>query len=254
MPLSDLRSFEFTASDGVRLAVHEMGDGLALILIHGYFSDAHTNWIKYGHAAFLADAGFRVIMPDLRAHGQSEKPHDVAAYAPDILADDQFALIAHLGLTEYALGGYSLGGRTVARMLVRGAKPNKAIISGMGLEGLINTGARSAHFRSVFDNLGHHERGSAAWMAEAFLKTSGGDPVALKLILDCFVDCSESEIAAITTPVAVICGEEDHDNGSAAELADILPYGQLVTIPGNHMSAVVKRELGAEISDFLAAN
>jgi pimeloyl-ACP methyl ester carboxylesterase len=38
-------------------------------------------------------------MPDLRAHGESAKPHDPAAYPPDILADDGFALIEHLGLT-----------------------------------------------------------------------------------------------------------------------------------------------------------
>jgi pimeloyl-ACP methyl ester carboxylesterase len=253
MPVSDVRSFEFLADDGVRLVVHEMGAGHPLILVHGYFSDAHTNWIKFGHAALLAEAGFRVIMPDLRAHGHSDKSHDPAAYAPDILTDDQFALIAHLGLTDYDLGGYSLGGRTVARMLVRGAKPGKAIISGMGLQGLIDTGARSAHFRGVFENLGQHERGSPEWMAEAFLKTSGGDPVALELILDSFVDSSEADLAAITTPVAVICGEEDNDNGSAAALADLLPGGELISIPGNHMSAVVKKELGESIRDFLRA-
>lgn len=251
MSVSDLNSTEFMAADGARIAVHAVGEGYPLILVHGYFSDAHTNWIKYGHAALLAEAGYRVIMPDLRAHGQSEKPHDPAAYSPDILADDQFALIAHLGLSDYHLGGYSLGGRTVARMMVRGAKPGKAIISGMGLQGLVNTGARSEHFRGVFENLGKHERGSPAWMAEAFLKTSGGDPVALAMILDSFVDSSEADLAAITTPVAVICGVDDQDNGSAAALADLLPNGELITIPGNHMSAVVKKELGASVRDFL---
>jgi pimeloyl-ACP methyl ester carboxylesterase len=241
----------FQSADGIDIAFHETGEGRPLILIHGYFSEADTNWIKYGHAALLAEAGFRVIMPDLRAHGQSGKPHDPAHYPKDILADDQFALIAHLGLTDYDLGGYSLGGRTVARMLALGAKPSRAIISGMGLAGLTDTQSRVAHFQHVLTNLGKHERGSPAFMAEAFLKTTGGDPVALLRILDTSVDTPIEAINGFDLPVGVICGVDDQDNGSAAALAEILPQGQLIEIPGNHMSAVTKPELGQAMCDFL---
>lgn len=234
----------FQAIDGVEIAWRETGQGRPLLLIHGFMSEADTNWIKYGHAAALANAGYRVIMPDLRAHGLSAKPHDPAHYPRDILADDQFALLAYLGITDYDLGGYSLGGRTVSRMLARGAAPGRAVISGMGLEGLTQTGNRGAHFRNVFDNLGQHEKGSVAWMAEAFLKTTGGDPVALRYILDTFVDTPVAEIARWTLPVAVICGEQDDDNGSAADLAALLQNGKLFTVSGNHMSAVTKAELG----------
>ena len=241
----------FDATDGIRLAWHELGEGRPLILIHGYFSDAETNWIKFGHAALLAEAGFRVIMPDLRAHGESGKPHDPAYYPRDILADDQFALIAHLNLTDFDLGGYSLGGRTVARMLARGATPRRVVISGMGLQGLTDTGKRAGHFRNVLENIGQHERGSPAFMAEAFLKTAGGDPVALLRILDSFVDTQVETIAGFSRPVAIVCGEDDQDNGSAADLAETLPQGTLIAVPGNHMSAVVKPELGQAICDFL---
>ena len=237
-------SNSFLSADGVQIAWREIGEGHPLLLIHGYFSEADTNWIKYGHAGVLADAGYRVIMPDLRAHGLSGKPHDPVHYPKDILADDQFALIDHLGLTEFDLGGYSLGGRTVARMLARGCKAGRAIISGMGLQGLTSTDKRGAHFRHILDNLGSHEKGSPAWMAEAFLKTTGGDPVALRCILNTFVDTSEEQLRGFDVPVAVICGEDDQDNGSAAALAEVLPHGKLFIIPGNHMSAVVKPELG----------
>lgn len=245
------KTYSFHSNDGVEIAWQEMGQGRPLLLVHGYMSDAATNWIKYGHATALAEAGFRVIMPDLRAHGLSGKPHDVAHYPPDVLADDQFALLAHLGIDDYDLGGYSLGGRTVSRMLARGATPGRAVISGMGLEGLTQTGNRGAHFRHVFDNLGQHEKGTAAWMAEAFLKTTGGDPVALRYILGTFVDTPKSNIAAWDIPVAIICGMEDDDNGSATDLADTLQHGKLITVPGNHMSAVIKPELGLAFVDAL---
>ncbi len=246
-----MTDYYVNAADGVRLAIHEVGDGRPLILVHGFVSDAQTNWIKYGHASLLAEAGYRVIMPDLRAHGQSEKPHDAASYPLDILADDQLVLIDHLKLTDFDLGGYSLGGRTVARMLARGCAPRRAIISGMGLEGLTNTGNRKAHFRNVFENIDRHERGSPAFMAAAFLKTTGGDPIALNLLLDSFVDTPGETLASIDLPIGVVCGDDDDDNGSAQALADILPHGQLLPVPGNHMSAVVKPELGIAMRDFL---
>lgn len=251
---SETRFFE--SFDGVRIAWRELGpesgEGRPVVLIHGYFSDAATNWIKYGHAAAIAAKGFRVIMPDLRAHGESDKPHDPAAYPPDALTRDGHALIAHLGLTDYDLGGYSLGARTTSRMLATGATPRRFVIGGMGYEGLTSTGRRADHFRNILSNLGKHERGSPEWMAEAFLKTTGGDPAALLGVLDTFVDTPAQTVAGFAQPALVVAGVEDFDNGSAAELADALPDARYVEVPGGHMSAVVKPELGQAIANFLA--
>jgi pimeloyl-ACP methyl ester carboxylesterase len=242
----------FAAADGTDLAWHELGEGRPVVLLHGLFSDAFTNWLRYGHAAAIAARGFRVIMPDLRAHGQSGKPHDPAFYPRDILASDGLALIAHLGLVDYDLGGYSLGARTVVRMVVRGAAPGKLIVSGMGLQGLHSTGTRADHFKAILTGLGTHERGSPEWLAEAFLKTTGGDPKGLLPLLDSFVDTPEAEIATIAIPTLVLSGDEDSDNGSPRALAGLLPNGEFRTVPGGHMSAVIKPELGQAMADFLA--
>ncbi|HEY5710256.1 MAG TPA: alpha/beta fold hydrolase [Allosphingosinicella sp.] len=239
------------APDGVDLAWHETGEGRPIVLLHGLFSDADTNWIRYGHAALIAAAGFRVIMPDLRGHGASGKPHDPASYPPDILADDGLALTAHLGLADYDLGGYSLGARTSVRMMVKGAAPGRLVLGGMGLQGLLATGTRSGHFKKILQGLGTHERGSPEWMAEAFLKTTGGDPKAYLPLLDSFVDTSEADLRAIAVPTLVLSGADDHDNGSAEALAGLLAKGEYVEVPGNHMSAVIKADLGRAITAFL---
>jgi pimeloyl-ACP methyl ester carboxylesterase len=241
----------FQARDGLTLAYRELGQGRPLVLIHGFFSTASVNWLRYGHAARIAARGYRVVMPDLRGHGDSAKPHESSAYPRDVLADDGFALIEHLKLTEYDLGGYSLGARTTIRMLARGAKPARAIVAGAGWEGIVNTTGRGAHFRHILTHLGTFERGSAEWMAEAFLKTVGGDPVALLHVLDTFVDTSREDLQRIQIPALVLMGGDDHDTGSGKELADALPRGEYRVIPGNHMSAVTKPELGAAIADFL---
>lgn len=243
----------FDSFDGQRLAWRELGEGRPVVLIHGFFSDAVTNWIRYGHAGAIAARGFRVIMPDLRAHGSSARPHDPAAYPPDALAKDGHALIAHLGLTDYDLGGYSLGARTTCRMLATGADPRRVIFSGMGLEGLTSADRRGGHFRNILTNLGKHERNSPEWFAEAFLKTTGGDPQALLGVIDTFVSTPLDQVEAFVWPTLCVNGIDDDDNGSAAALADALPHARYVEVPGNHMSAVTKPELGQAIADFLAA-
>lgn len=242
----------FESFDGARLAWYEVGEGRPVVLLHGLFSNAATNWIRFGHATAIASEGFRVIMQDLRGHGQSAAPHDAGAYPPDVLARDGAALIAHLGPQDYDLGGYSLGGRTAVRMVVEGATPRRLIVAGMGLQGLLDTGARADHFKHILTGLGTHERGSPEWLAEAFLKTTGGDPKALLPLLDSFVDTSEAELAAITAETLVLSGDEDHDNGSSEALAGLIPGAIYEEVPGGHMSAVTKPELGQAIAAFLA--
>lgn len=242
----------FTATDGVRLAWHELGEGRPAVLIHGYVSSADMNWIRFGHAAKVAARGFRVIMPDLRGHGASDKPHDPDLYTPDVLTEDALALIAHLSLTDYDLGGYSLGARTVTRMLARGAMPQRAILSGMGLEGLTETSRRAGHFRHILTNLGSFQPGTGGFNVQGFIKSTKGDPVALLNILNTFTDTAVEVIRSLDLPVLVLCGEEDNDNGSAHALAEALPRGDLVQVPGGHMSAVVKPELGQALADWLA--
>jgi pimeloyl-ACP methyl ester carboxylesterase len=242
----------FRARDGIELAYREAGTGRPVVLIHGYFSTAMVNWVRYGHAAKIVERGYRLILPDLRGHGDSAKPHDLAFYPHDVLADDGLALLEHLGLTDYDLGGYSLGARTTVRMLVRGATPKRAIVSGMGLEGITHTAGRGEHFRNILSNLGKHKPGSAEWLAEAFMKTVGGDPVALLNILNTFVDTPREALEKIATPTLVLSGAEDDDNGSTEALAAALLHGRHVAVPGNHMTAVTKPELGAAIAEFLS--
>ena len=236
-----------------RLAVHRLGFGRPVLLLHGLFSSAEVNWIKYGTAQRLADAGFEAIMPDLRAHGQSDAPHDPAAYPADVLVRDALALVAALGLSDYDLAGFSLGARTAVQAVIAGLAPRRLVLGGMGLEGLSGWARRSAHFVDVIDRFGTIERGDPAFVAQAFMKTMAVDRVAARQLLLSVADVSPEALRRVTMPTLVVCGADDGDNGSAPALAAALPDGHYAEVPGNHMSSVTKPEFGEAIARFLAA-
>jgi pimeloyl-ACP methyl ester carboxylesterase len=250
--VSEVRSSMVEAFGGTTLAVHETGEGRPVMLLHGLFSNARTNWIKYGHAAAIAARGFRVIMPDFRAHGASPAPHDPEAYPADILAKDVLALIERLGLDDFDLGGFSLGARTTALLLTRGVRPRRAVLGGMGLEGLSGWARRRDFFLDVIDVHDSIKRGDPRWLSAQFMKTMQIDPVAAALLLRTFGDVDVAGLSAATMPVAVVCGTEDRDNGSPEDLVAALPNARLISVPGTHMSCVTRPELGQAIADFLA--
>ncbi|MBL8648837.1 MAG: alpha/beta fold hydrolase [Sphingopyxis sp.] len=243
----------FEARDGVRLAWRETGEGRPVVLLHGLFSSAEVNWIKFGTAARIAAAGFRVIMPDLRVHGSSDAPHDDYLYPPDVLVDDLLDLIAHLGLDDFDLGGFSLGARTSVRAVVAGMTPRRLILGGMGLSGLAGWQRRGQFFKRVVADFETAKRGDDTWLSIQFMKTMKVDRIAAGHLLDSFTDTAPDALAALTMPVLLVCGEQDHDNGSAPELAAALPDARLVTIPGTHMTSVTQPEMGEAMAAFLAA-
>ena len=239
--------------DGAPLTLHRLGAGRPVILLHGLFSSAHVNWIKYGTAAQLSAAGFECLIPDLRAHGTSAAPHDPAAYPADVLVRDFEALIAHLGLGSYDLVGFSLGSRTAARAVIAGARPRRLVLSGMGLEGLAGWAKRQDFFLDMLNRFGTIRPGDPAYAAQQFLKTMGTDPQAARLLLGTMEDTPPEALLAITMPTLALCGDKDNDNGSADRLAEALPHARRATIPGTHMSCVTEAAMGAELVSFLTA-
>lgn len=242
----------FSSFDGQSIAWRELGAGPPVVLLHGLFSHAEMNWLKWGHARTVADAGFRVILPDLRAHGASAAPHDPAAYPDDVLARDIEALVAHLDLGVFDLGGYSLGARTTVRLIARGMRPRRAVLGGMGLEGITRGLARRDFFADAIANPGAHKVGSGAWYSVQFARSTGTDLEAAVHLLRSFNDTGGEELAGFTMPTLIVCGVDDRDNGSASALAAALPDATLIEIPGNHVGAVTGPGLGRAIATFLA--
>ncbi len=243
----------FASFDGQQIAWQELGEGRPLVLLHGLFSQAEMNWLRYGTAAAVAAAGFRVILPDFRGHGASAAPHAASAYPADVLAMDVEALVAHLALTDFDLGGYSLGARMAVRCLARGMRPRRAVLGGMGLSGIIGSADRAQWFLNVIANADSFVRGTAEFAAASFMRANNIDGAAVAQVLRSQLPTPLEVVHKLATPTLVVCGVDDRDNGSAPELAEALPDARYAEVPGNHMSAVTMPELATAISAFLVA-
>jgi pimeloyl-ACP methyl ester carboxylesterase len=218
-------------------------------VLHGFTGDGRQ-WIDHGHAAAFAGRGHRVILPDLRGHGASARPHHAAAYPPDVLAEDGLALVEALDLDDYDLAGYSLGGRVVLRMLVRGARPARAVVAGQGLDATSPVTDRTGRYRRVLTAmvdgtpLEPADRVMADWLAR-----TGSDPLALLLVLDSLVGTPPEALGRIAAPTLVLVGERD-TRASADALAAAIPGARFARVPGDH-DAFLRPELTAAILDFL---
>ncbi len=164
------------------------------------------------------------------------------------------ALIGHLGLDDYDLGGYSMGGKLVLRLLARGARPAHAVVGGQGLDALDADSDRTDGHRRILAAVadgatlpaGSPEEATAAW-----IRQSGVDARAVGLVLGTFMATPADALRPVSAPTLVVVGDRDSRGTSADSLAAVLPHGQLVLVPGDHVTAFGAPEFTAAVLDFL---
>ncbi len=103
----------FVQTNGIRMAVHETGDGPAVVLCHG-FPELAWSWRLQLPA--LAAAGFRAIAPDQRGYGRTDKPAAVIEYDIRHLTGDMTGLLDALGLDRAFFVGHDWGALLVWQM------------------------------------------------------------------------------------------------------------------------------------------
>src|SRR6204780_2981542 len=243
----------FAGHDGAPLVYREICSGRPLILLHGFLGTG-SYWLDQGPADQLVQHGFRLVLPDLRGHGQSARSHDPDLYPLGVLADDGLALIEHLGLGdgEYDLGGYSLGARVVVRMLARGAEPGRAVVAGQGLakvSGPQGGGSTQRALAAIVDGVALEPGSDDAKIAH-WIEKIDADPRALLHLFGSLIPTPEDGLRRITTPPLGGIGDQD-ERFDAAQLAALLPAGRYVRVPGGHGDAFTAPEFGAAITAFL---
>jgi pimeloyl-ACP methyl ester carboxylesterase len=240
----------YTGRDGVQLAYRELGEGRPLILLPG-FGATSRSMIDHGPGRALAELGHRVIATDPRGNGDSARDLAPAAYPPDVLVDDGLALVEHLGLDDYDLSGYSLGARVALRMMVRGARPARAVLAGQDLNDVTRPyDPNNRHRRMMATLAADHPLDAdrpntvqtTRWLAEADI-----DPRALVHVFDSLVPTTHQELTRVEPPTLIVIGVDDERRPGGPDLAQALPHGRFAEIPGDHEHAIAApRTRGAD--------
>ncbi|MGE5595864.1 MAG: alpha/beta fold hydrolase [Hyphomicrobiales bacterium] len=96
----------FVDTNGIRMHIAEAGEGPLVVLCHG-FPESWYSW-RYQITA-LAEAGYHAVAPDQRGYGQTEAPHDIAAYTQLHLVGDIVGLLDALGEETAVIAGHDWG-------------------------------------------------------------------------------------------------------------------------------------------------
>jgi pimeloyl-ACP methyl ester carboxylesterase len=236
----------FVSFDRTRIYYEQHGQGKPVLLVHG-FTGTGDSWKKSALFTDLVNSGYRVITVDLRGNGKSDKPHSDTAYAHDAEAHDLMGLISFLGIPQYMVVGYSRGSIITARLLVLDKRITRAVMGGIGLDFSNPEWPRRIMFYKAL-------RGDSIPELAPMVKriqSEGLDQQALAMQQKEQPSTSIKELNAISVPVLVICGLQDSDNGSAADLAKAMPSAALENVPGDHGSASRTTEFSIHVISFL---
>ena len=241
----------FTSLDGQTLAYHTLGEGRPTLLLHGFMASTALNWTGPSLTAKIAAMGRKVIGLDFRGHGASAPHNADAAFPTNILVTDIEALLGHLGLEDVDVVSYSMGARMAVQMLVQGFRPRKLVLGGMGDTGATTIGSRMAFFEDCLLNGEHSANPAAGKSMAAILAAQGLSPLAMLKVLKSQVPVDPSALAAIETPILIINGQDDEDNGSPEGLAKLFGHAEARRVKGNHMTAIGDPAFGDLICEFL---
>ena len=245
---------ESFSSDGVEIAYKVVGEGNPILLIHGFASNAQTNWDGTGWIKLLDENGFKVIVFDNRGHGASEKLYDPQSYTGPVMAEDARRLLDHLGIEKADVLGYSMGARIAAFLgLLHPARVRSAMFAGLGAN-MIHGGRDPKPIAEAL--LAEDASLIADPNAQAFRIFAERTKSDRRALAACIMASRERipghEIAKLQCPVLVAVGSEDTLAGPAKPLAALIPGAEALDIPGrDHMKAVGDRVFKDGVLSFL---
>ena len=242
-------------SGNVDLYYEDHGSGKPIVLIHGYPLNG-ASWEK--QTPVLLEAGYRVITYDRRGFGQSSKP--TTGYNYDTFAEDLHKLLSHLGLHDFVLVGFSMGGGEVARYIGNyGSKGvSKAVFVGAippfllktpdnpeGLDKAVFDGTqkaiaadRYAFFTDFFKNFYNTDLLLGTRVSEQAVQASwnvavGSSPTASYACVPTWYEDFRKDLARVNVPSLVIHGDADRIvplSASGQRTAKLVQGARLVVV------------------------
>jgi pimeloyl-ACP methyl ester carboxylesterase len=240
---------QYPSFDGAQLFYRRMGSGPPVLLLHGFLSDGPKAWFSTGIAQAIVQAGFSVVAPDLRALGLSASP--AGPYPKDALAMDIEALIHALRLKPLRLVGYAMGSRVAMRLMARGARPERCVLGGTGIDGAVDVDRLAANNIETIRTGKNVRDPSLGVRFTSAIRLQKLNPDSLVALLRSQVPTTRAELAQMKFPILVLDGDKDNYEGSGAELVAQLPDAALMHVPGDHLQALRDARFGQIAAAFL---
>ncbi|MBQ1082510.1 alpha/beta fold hydrolase [Nocardiopsis sp. B62] len=220
------------------------GDHLPVLLLHGFGTTFEMNWSAAGWPRAFDTAGRRVIGPDLRGHGVSDKPTDSGLYLPEHFVADLLGLLDELDVERVDVVGYSMGSRIAWELaLTAPERVRRTVLGGFGpadaLAGLgaAEPGAGDTPFDHVYRTVAALPGNDASALA-ACARGQAARPF-------------QEEPRPEGLPPLLVAGARDTVAEGAAGLAERCG-GSFVEIPGrDHANAVSSRVFKQAVVEFL---
>jgi pimeloyl-ACP methyl ester carboxylesterase len=245
---------EVFSAGGVEIAYSVEGSGEPVLLIHGFASNARTNWADTRWISFLTANGFRAVAMDNRGHGSSQKLYSPEAYTGPIMADDALRLLDRLNIEKADIIGYSMGARIAAFLaLAHPERVRSATFAGLGANMIHGVGDPGPVAEALLAEDVSAITNPAARAYRLFADQTKSDRRALAACIMATRDrLPVQELSTLRVPVLVAVGTGDAIAGPARPLADAIPGARVLDIPGrDHMKAVGDRAFKEGVLAFL---
>lgn len=251
-------------------------NGRTVVLLHG---GSYYGWYWEDTIEALSGAGFRVVVKDRLGWGRSSKP--ILPYSMNLHASNTKALLEHLGISQAAVGGHSMGGQMASRFafLYPDTATHLAMVNAIGLTDSRKgrgwrdpTGARRpSDSQQVYEsNLALEQRRVVTWKPE-FLEhvrirygmTLSGEWPRLSLVRAMggnarSIDTIVHDWPQMETKTLVIGGAEDGPNFPeiARRVAEAFPNAELFLIPnvGHNPHLEAPEILNPELIRFFSSD
>ncbi|WP_194921626.1 alpha/beta fold hydrolase [Catenulispora rubra] len=229
-------------------------DPPTIVCVHGILIDSLASYY-FTVAQALRDAGFRVVLYDLRGHGKSEQP--ASGYRVDDFVEDLAGLLDALDVSTASFLGNSFGGTVVYGFAAR--HPHRVA----GIVAIESEPATAAWSTKMAANLHKAATQLGTWEATAWITARYGRDLArrakraarllgataLERDLPASTVLSEADIAAITCPTLALYGSKSDLAAQAAHLRTLMPRCEPVILPGLEHSVLV--EAPARVLDLI---
>ncbi len=275
----------FKTTDGIRIYFEEVGEGFPLVLLHPWPTD-HAMWML--QLPVFSEV-YRIITPDSRGLGRSDKPKK---YTLERLSDDVAELLDRLGIEKAFIVGNSLGGAVAEKFAIDHTDRVQATVwigaptfpmdeLVMNYDGETNVPFSQVYIKEL--KVGYLNFWKKVWKPfmhynfhESFVRTYIGSYLINYLFEDRYArlnaDSSsligllegldetkislDKELAKLSIPTAIVCGDGDDTRPSCEKQHRNIPKAGFLVIPNSgHFCYMDQPEIfNRFLADFLARN